>query len=911
MPSALYGLALAAALSLLPLQTLPAAAAAQDAAPSVFYVALDGDDGWSGRLPAPNAAKTDGPFATLKRAQQAVRPLLGQKSAATVFVRGGFYPLTEPLVFDRSDGGAAPTLPAVYAAFRGETPVLSGGTRITGWRRTAPGGRWEVTLPAVARGEWRFSQLYVNGERRLRPRLPKRGYYYVGGSLPPTPQSVGKGYDRFHYRAGDIDPDWRNRDDVDVLLLQIWSMSRFPIADVEPTGRVLTLAGHTRGQAYNWSLPHGTRYLVENVPEALSEPGEWYLDRKTGVLTYLARPGEDPNRDMVIAPRLERLLEVNGTANLVLRGLTFADAAWNLGPGGLKNGQAEIGIPAALQLTGARDCVLENCTVRNIGNYAVGFGQGTRRCRLESCTLRDMGAGGVLLGEQRNPGDDAQRVSHNTIRDCLIAEGGRLHASGVGIWIGQSPHNLIEHNEIVDFYYTGISSGWTWGYNDNDSHHNRIAYNHIHRLGQGVLSDMGGIYTLGISPGTVLDHNRIHDVHAYNYGGWGIYFDEGSTGIVARNNVLYNTKSAPFMQHYGTKNLFENNILAFGREAQLMRARADNNKSTRPGGQPDMRAESSFTIRRNIVYGRNAPVLVGDWSGSNFTLAENLYWDADPKHPPYFPGNTALAQWQSQGRDAGSLVADPLFRAPERGDFTLRAGSPASKIGFTQIDVNTAGRRTGAPYVPNAPRTFPAPPSPRPWVADDFEDSAIGGRPSSLLAVVSEEGADPAGTVRISDETAATGKRSLKIADAAGRKSAAAPTFSYKLRLTYGVVTSSFALRIEPGAVITHEWRDGETPVNRGPSLRIAADGTLTANGRVLDKLPLQRWMNFTLSCALGSAATGTYDLTLRLPGSAPPRHYTGLNCDKGFRSLRWWGFLSEADAPGAFYLDDLSLTAP
>ncbi|HVK06401.1 MAG TPA: right-handed parallel beta-helix repeat-containing protein, partial [Armatimonadaceae bacterium] len=676
------------------------ACAPSDAAPpkADFFVAPTGRDSWSGTLSAPNAARSDGPFATVARAQKAVRGRKrpGGRPAATVLVRGGFYPLSETLVFTPEDGGTRDA-PVTYAAYPGETPVLSGGVRLGGFRRVST-NRWEVTIPEVAAGRWHFGQLYVNGGRRYRPRLPKSGYYFVAAEAPSTPEQAGKGFDRFRYRDGDLRADWTNRDDIEVLPFQVWTMSRFRIKALDESARVVTFTRGTRNAAGFSKMDAGKRYLVENVAEALSEPGEWYLDRKTGVLSYLPKQGEKPESVEVVAPRLERLLEVRGdpakrqwVQGLVFRGLTFAHAAWQIPPDGNSYPQAEIGIGGALSVRGGRDVAFEKCVIRSVGGYGVEIADGSQRVRLAGCALYDLGAGGVKIGETRFVADEELATSHNAVTDCYLAYGGRLHPSAVGVWIGHSAHNTIDHNDIFDFYYTGISPGWSWGYGPSGAHHNRIANNHIHKIGQGILSDMGGIYTLGVSPGTVLEGNRIHDVQSFDYGGWGIYFDEGSTGIVARNNVAYNTKSAPFHQHYGTDNLVENNIFAFGREAQLMRTRADNNNQP----EPDKRGALSFTLRRNVVLWKEGPLLGSNWSGDNFALERNLYWHAGGQ-PVRFVGGADLAAWQARGFDRGSAVADPLFVAPEKGDFRLKPGSPARQIGFRPIDTGAVGPRPGA-----------------------------------------------------------------------------------------------------------------------------------------------------------------------------------------------------------------------
>ena len=672
-----------------------------------FYVAVNGNDGWSGKLAIVSREGTDGPFATIKRAQEGVRELKrkepSRRGPVRVLIRGGTYFLREPLVFTPEDSGTPESL-VIYAAYPGEGPVISGGVQLRGWKHASGSPTLaSVHIPEVERGEWAFSQLFVNGQRRYRARLPKEGYYHIEGEVPPSPQAGNRGFDRFQFRAGDIRRDWKNVEDVEVLCFHVWTMSRMRIASVDEEKRIVTFTGPTRSTASYMGLQKGKRFLVENVRDALERPGEWYLDRRTGILTYVPLPGEDMAEAVVIAPRLERLVELKGDVakrgwvqHVAFRGLTFSHTNWVVPAKGYSYSQAEAGLSGAIAAEGARHCALDECGITQVGTYAVEWGEGCKRNRVENCELTDLGAGGVKIGEMRMSGDEEAVASHNIVHNNLIAHGGRMHPAAVGVWIGHSPHNWVQQNDIYDFYYTGISVGWSWGYGQSLAHDNLVAYNHIYQIGQGVLSDMGGIYTLGVSPGTALRFNHIHDVESYDYGGWGIYTDEGSTHILIENNVVYRTKTGGFHQHYGKENRILNNIFALARTGQIIRSRAE----------PHL----SFTFERNIVYWREGPLLGSNWSGDNYALDHNLYWNASGEAVRF--GNMTLEEWQGKGQDVHSLIADPLFVNPEKGDFRLKPNSPALKVGFQPFDMSKIGRLRPArrERIPRrVPRAYPSP----------------------------------------------------------------------------------------------------------------------------------------------------------------------------------------------------------
>jgi hypothetical protein len=859
-----------------------------------LFVSPAGNDAWSGTLADPNGAATDGPLKTLARARDVVRQ---QRSAGTsghisVVLRGGTYPITAPVAFGPADSGSAGA-PVIYQAMPGETPVISGGRKITGF--AVSGNLWTVTIPDVKSGAWNFSALWVGGQRRPRAGSPNQGYYTTAGTASPANQA-------FKFYPGDLKA-WSNPNDVVVTVFHSWSTSLHRIQSVDTTANVVTFTGPARFDFEQWGPDQ--RYRVENVRELLDAPGEWYLDRSTGVLTYWPMPGEDPATAEVVAPVAPSLIAISGdprigkpVRGLTFRGLRFEHTEWTLPPEGMSSPQAAVALGGAIDVAGGLEISIEDCRIAHASTYGIWFRYGTTSSRVVRTELTDLGGGGVRFGDEDVPWSPAYVASANVLDDSFIHEVGWLLPGAVGVWIGRSSWNQVTHNEISDIDYTGVSVGWDWTFAPSSAHDNLIADNHIHHIGRGVLSDLGGIYTVGVSPGTELRRNVIHHV-TYNRdgfytrtGAWGIYNDQGSSQILMHDNVVY---AAACGQDFGegAGNVVRNNIFAFAPEAQLRRS-----LSSPP---------NAITFEKNVVLVGSGFMFGDSWSGGPITSDDNVFWDL--ARPTVLFDRQTLPAWQAAGLDTGSVIADPQFPDPLHFVFQAPAGSPEVAKGFTPIDTSGAGLY-GDPSWVSLPASVSRPADPpissRPpaW-SDGFEATGVGRHPRGATT----PGETPTATVRVSADTAATGSHSLKLI-AGGAANNGDPYVWYLENFFDGRVRVRFNVRLGAGAVLQAEWRDAVlNPYLVGPRLVLRGGGLASSLGTNLMTLPTDTWIGVEVVSDVGclSGAASSYSVTISVPGSTA-RTFTGLATTDRPCGLRWLGFLPLGDAGTVIYLDDLSV---
>ncbi len=581
---------------------IPAAGGAE------FWAAPDGDDANPGTQAQPVASVS----VALRKAREVRRlakaPL---DEPVRVVLRGGVYRLDRPLLVRPEDSGTAAS-PTLIEAAAGERPVLSGGVPAGPWRRpagpiaglpaAAAGQVWVADSPTFGGRAIQFRQLYVDGHKATRAREPD-------GELARLVAWDEKQREAWIPAAAAI---WGQVPGVEMVLHQQWELSVLRVKSVRLEGKKAGLAfeePESRIQfdhPYPWPVmsPQGNApYFMANAIEFLDTPGEWYQEIPSGRIVYWPRDGEDLNQAEVVVPALDSLVRVEGTldrpvSHVRFKGIGFQHTTW-MRPSESGHVPLQIGLflvdayrldpptrlvdkaldnlawtgrpPAAVTLSGADNTAFERCRFEHLASTGLEYRFGTRDDLVEGCVFQDVGGNGILVGcfngegseahEPYNPADEREVCTRERIANNLVTDCGSEEWGCVGIGVGYASDVTVEHNEVCQLPYTGISLGWGWTGVTTCMKNNKIRANHIHHVGL-RMCDLAGVYSLSAQPDTVISENAIHDIELQPYvhrpeHWYYVYLDQGSAYVTVRDNWSPEDKTFQNDPYY--ENVFENN----------------------------------------------------------------------------------------------------------------------------------------------------------------------------------------------------------------------------------------------------------------------------------------------------------------------------------------------------------------
>ena len=561
---------------------------------------------------------------------------------------------------------------------------ISGGIPVAGW--TPVGNN---TYRAVVNYPVFVNQLFVNNRRVVRTRMPMNQSEYLQFDAPlADPNQARYG---FQYAMGQFEA-WP-LDDAMVVVYHSWTTSHHYIDQIIPSNRTILFTNPSGAPIGTYVIQGQRRFHVENMCTTLV-PNSFCFVNATKTVYLMTDGSYDPTQVQAITPVQEFIVmiageDINKTVDdIIIDNVAIQHSAWNID----RNQQADYQaaaflISAPLYIANATSIVISDVEISHTGSYGVWIREGTTNINILNSLITDTGAGGVRIGQMQTP--VLIPTSSINIISNEVSYGGNVFPSGVGVISHRANDVVIADNSIHHQRYTGVSIGWEWGYSPSYTSNILVQGNYIYNTGEHILCDQGGIYTLGLQPGTVIHGNVIKNVFSYAAYMWGVYLDEGSTGIVVSNNVVYNIGWAGLFQHYGANNTIINNVFA----------RVSLIEPPQPGDPiPDgdlriMNTENhlSWTFTHNIVYdtyqGSNHSVFKSDAANVSVAFDNNVYYNPYNISLLFGIEQTSFTEWQKTGQDNNSVIADPLFIGDvnQCDFFTIQSDSPAAKLGFSNI----------------------------------------------------------------------------------------------------------------------------------------------------------------------------------------------------------------------------------
>ena len=529
----------------------------------------------------------------------------------TIYMEGGTYAFHEP-VFIRPEDSGTKESPTIIRSVGDEKVILSGGISIKGWKKQ--GKVWVADVPAFNGRPLDFRQLWVNGKKAVRARdvedFEKMNRICSVDEKNEILYVPAVSIRRLIDNKGNLKAKY-----AEMVLHQMWCVANLRIRSVEVQGDSAAIRFHqpeSRIQfEHPWPRPmvttdgHNSAFYLTNARELQDVPGEWYHDIDARKVYYYPREGEKMQEAEVIVPAVETLVRVEGTLDRPVRHIrfekiTFSYTTWmhpsekghvplqagmyltdgyRIDPKMQRNylnhpldNQGWLGRPAAaVRVVAARQIDFERCRFEHLGSTGLDYEEAVQGGVVRGCLFRDIAGNGLLVGsfspaahETHLPYDPADRrevCTQQQINNCYFTEIGNEDWGCLAIAAGYVGDVNIEHNEISEVPYSGISLGWGWTQTVNCMRNNRVHANLIHHYAKHMY-DVAGIYTLGSQPKSYVTENCVHSIYKPGYvhdpNHWFyLYTDEGSSFITVRDNW---TEGEKYLQNAnGPGNVWENN----------------------------------------------------------------------------------------------------------------------------------------------------------------------------------------------------------------------------------------------------------------------------------------------------------------------------------------------------------------
>ncbi|MDO5447091.1 MAG: right-handed parallel beta-helix repeat-containing protein [Prevotellaceae bacterium] len=521
----------------------------------------------------------------------------GDTTKAVIRLQSGVYRLLQSVIIRPEDNGTT--------IIGEQGTVISGGVKVTGWQRK---GKFLVADQPEFNGRpLNFRQMWIDGKKAQRARdVDDFEKMHRILSLDKAKECI--------YVPAAVVKKIKNVDGLEMVLHEMWCIANLRVRSIEMLGDSAAVYFHNPEShihfMHPWPSPmvttdgHNSAFYLTNSKDLLDTQGEWYLDEHERKIYYLPKKGEDLNLCDVEVPAVETLVKVEGlpdnrVTDVNIQNISFEYSTWMRpsieGHAPLQAGmymieayklrpkmeridnhkldnQGWVGRPsAAVVLNAAENVSFHNCRFAHTASTALDYHLYIKGGNVENCVFTDIGGSGILAGtfgpeahEQHiayAPTDEREVCDGLTITENLITDAANEDWGCVGIGAGWIKNICIEHNEICDVSYTGISMGWGWNRKICCMKNNTVHANLIHHYARHMY-DTAGIYTLGAQPGTFITENVVRDIYSPSYvhdpNHWFyLYTDEGSSYITMQDNW---TPTEKYLQNAnGPDNVWQNN----------------------------------------------------------------------------------------------------------------------------------------------------------------------------------------------------------------------------------------------------------------------------------------------------------------------------------------------------------------